>query len=254
MTFGTTMAEKNIQLQEKVGEHLVNKHFDVVLKLTSVKRLAELQKEDELFFQFNSIKSLSNRFLSHLSVQPLDPSAKTILLQFNGYHPDFCRDMLNGLIQTFFEFDLKLKRKGSDNVLVFIDQQLDSLSAELKFSKDNLLNFQRESNVGNLEQDIDFTSEIEKLQIEMIEINLEKRTLANVMDKINNDPQRLEIYRLLPEMLGKSYENSLSGLFVELQALLERKEDISFQVTPENSVYQALEKRIITKIDIIRKK
>ncbi len=242
-----------IEEKAKVGEHLVNNHFDLVLKLTSSTGLKEVQTEDELFFEFNSISSLSEKFLKNLNVQPLDVGARTVQLTFEGYQPDFCRDILNSVIQTFFEFDLQLKKKGSENVLAFIDQQLDSLSNELKSSKNDLMDFTRNSKGGAMDDNFNLAEEMEALQIEMIEVTEEKRTLESVMERVNNNPQRLDIYRLLPEMLGKSYENSLSQLVSELQQLLEEKEDLSFEVTPENHIYKALEKRIASKIELIRK-
>ena len=45
------------------------------------------------------------------------------------------------------EFDIENQRKGGENILMFINSQLDSLSLELRSSKDSLMLYQRKNNL-----------------------------------------------------------------------------------------------------------
>src|SRR5690606_13250596 len=120
----------------------------------------------------------------------------------------------------------------SENVLKFIDVQLDSLSSELKQSKDSLMVFQRQSNLPDPETvGTTITENISKLQDELFVVEEELGALLNAERLLKSNPNRLEVYRLLPEMLGKSYEVALVKHIEELHGLLERKEDLLYKVT-----------------------
>lgn len=246
---------KEWRYSRKIGEHIKTKHFDIVVKIPSINALEKIDSGDEFFFTFNSVKSLSSKFLPNLSVVPLDRSAKTVMVRFAGFQPVFCKDIVFSVINSFFAYDLKTKKKGSENILKFIDVQLDSLSVELKASKDNLMDFQRSSKLMNPEDatPTGLSSEIEEIQDEILLIDSEQESLRVMLDKINKDPKRLDVYRLLPEMLGKSYENSVSPLIQDLQDLLEKKEDLLFLVTEENPEIASINLKVDTKIETIRK-
>jgi capsular exopolysaccharide synthesis family protein len=234
--------------------HFVNEDFDVFLNVVDRSTLEKIVKKDKLFFVFNSIASLSSQFSSSLSVNPMDPNAQTIELRFVAYNPAFCADLLNSLTHSFFNFELDLKRKGNENVLRFIDQQLDSLSQELENSKDSLVFFQRQSNLADPEAiGSNLTENVIKLQDQLYEIEDELNGLNKVASKLTREPNRLEIYRLLPEMLGKSYQLSLSKQIEELYEMLERKENLLYSVTEENPEIKSLALRISLKAEGIRK-
>ena len=192
--------------------------------------------------------------LGNLSVFPIDVNAKTIQIEYKSHNAQLSHDIVNAVAQSFFSFDEELKRKSSENILLFINQQLDSLSQELKQSKDSLTAFQRNSNLPDPDQaGLNYAENIDKLQDELFTLEEELTTLRMVSSKLKSEPNRLEIYRLLPEMLGKSYENSLSNQIRELHELLERKEDLLFEVTEENSEVKAINTKVQLKIQSIRR-
>src|SRR5690606_31558508 len=131
----------------KLNEHISNEDFDVIIKAIDEKHFDAAMNDNELIFVFNSNKSDTERLISNLTILPLDVNAKTISISFRGYNAQMCHDLTQGIANAFFRFDEEQKRKGSENVLKFIDVQLDSLSSELKQSKDSLMVFQRQSNL-----------------------------------------------------------------------------------------------------------
>ncbi len=245
---------KNFSVIGKVNEHLISPHFDIIIKIKSQEELQKVLENDKLFFVFNSIQSLSSRFLSKLSVSPFDVNAQTVELRFEAYNPVFCMDLINSLANTFFNYDLELRKKGAENILAFIDNQLDSLSIELKMSKDSLVQFQRVSKYSDLNEDgSNLSDNLGKLQDQLFQIEDELSGLQSVNSKLKAEPNRLEIYRLLPEMLGKSYENSLSNQIINLHELLEKKESLLFSVTEENPEIKSLNLKIASRTASIRK-
>ena len=242
------------EIKGKLDSHFENSHFDLVVKSANENELLSDANQNELYFTFNSVQSFAARYLPNLQVVPIDPVAKTIQVTFRGNNPQLCHDLTLAIAEAFVNYDEENKRKGSENVLQFIDQQLDSLSGELKNSKDSLMLYQRKSNMPDpLTAGDDISSNITKFQEQLFVLEDEIRSLNQVNSKLKNEPNRLEVYRLLPEMLGKSYEQSLSTQISSLYDLLEKKEDLLFQVTDENAEIKVLNGRIQTKLGSIRK-
>lgn len=249
-----TVGKNSFSPSGKVNEHIRSKHFDVVVKIVDAKSLEGNSKDDILFFTFNSVQTMSSKFLSNLNVKIADPNAKTIDISFEAYNPRFCTDMVEAIAQSFFEYDLEQKRQGSENILRFIDGQLDSLSHELKMSKDSLVGYQRKAQISDPEyMNSELSSNANRLQDQLFLIEEELSGLNAVNSKLSREPNRLEIYRLLPEMLGKSYESALSRQIEDLHEMLERKEDLLFSVTPENPEIKALNIKINSRTSSIRK-
>ena len=242
------------RLKGLLNEHIQNKQLDIVVKSSNPAELKADAEENELYFTFNSIQSFASRYLSSLQVVPIDPVAKTIQITFRGNNAQMCHDIALAVAEEYIEYTDEEKQRGSENILLFIDQQLDSLVGELRNSKDSLMFFQRKSNMPDPEvQGATLSANITKLQDESILVDDEIRSLTAVAKKLKSDPNRLDVYRILPEMLGKSYEQSLSVQVSQLHELLEKKEDLLYQITPESAELKSLESRIQSKLGNVRR-
>lgn len=245
---------KNYAVNGKLNQHMVNQHFDLVIKSPDAAEFEEDSEENELFFIFNSVSTFATRYLPNLQVFPIDPVAKTVQVTFRSNNPNLCHDVALAVAETFIIYDEEVKRKGSENILKFINQQLDSLVSELKSSKDSLMEYQRKSNLPDPElAGTSLSGSITQLQDELFVLDEEIRSLNYVARRLQSEPNRLDVYRLLPEMLGKSYEQALSNQINALHDLLEKKEDLLFQVTDENAEIKSLNSRIQSRLTGIRK-
>jgi hypothetical protein len=61
----------------------------------------------------------------------------------------------------------------------------------------------------------------------------------------------LDVYRLLPELIGKSFEQTLAPQIQGLFDLLERKEDLMYRVTEENPDVKTINKKVNVKISTV---
>jgi tyrosine-protein kinase Etk/Wzc len=236
---------KQYHVAEEIGQHFVSPHFDIVIKIEDFNSFLEEIEGNEIYFTFNSIQNLSQRYFPNLNVLPVDERARTVLIGFRGDNPRICHDIVLALSNQFIQYSVKVKKKSSENILNFIDLQLDSLSTELKKSKDSLMNFQRASNISDPEQEgTDVKSDATKFQEELFNLEDEIRTLQDIYRRLVENPNRLDIYRILPELLGKSYETAISGHIESLHTLLEEKEDILFKLTPESSEVKRVDRKI----------
>lgn len=245
---------KTFQAAGVVGEHIVSSHFDVVFKSENQQTFAEEVQANEVYFTFNSIESLSDRFMDGLSVMPVDERARTVLIGFRGDNPKICHDMSLAVANTFIDYSVKMKKKSSESILYFIDDQLDSLSLELKRSKDSLMNFQRTVHLANPESNgSEIQTDVSKFQEELFNLEDEIFTLRSIHHRLQENPNRLDVYRILPELLGKSYETAIAGHIEALHLLLEEKEDVLFKLTEESSEAKRIDRKIQEKTKQISK-
>jgi tyrosine-protein kinase Etk/Wzc len=232
----------------KLNQHFINEHFDIIIKANNITDLKKASEINQIYFQFNSVSSLSARLLPGLQVIPVNEAAKTVQILYTGMHPQLCHDVTLAVATAFLSFDENNKRKGDENVLKFIDEQLESLSLQLATSKDSMMMLQSKTDFMLPEAfETTIYGEVSKLEDELAKIEEEKRIIKNVVFKIKNDPNRLEIYKLLPEMLGKSYEILVTDKIGELLKLLEQKENLLFNVTEEHSGVKLINQKITLK-------
>jgi len=245
---------ESFTIQGTLNERIETAHFEIVVKSANRQSLLDEARENELFFTFNSLQSYAARLRPNLLINTLDPVAKTIQVSYRGENPQMCRDIVDAVAEAFLTFEEDIKRRSSEKILAFIDQQLDSISVELRSSKDSLMYYQRRSNLPDPESaTMSLTTQISQLQEKLYVVDDEIRSLNYVDQKLRSEPNRLEVYRLLPEMLGKSYEPSLAGQISQLHDLLEKKDDLLFKVTEENAEIRSINTKIQTRLAAVRK-
>ncbi|MBI3237374.1 MAG: hypothetical protein HYZ43_00770, partial [Flavobacteriia bacterium] len=245
---------KSYSMVQPINSRFSNQHFDIAFKVDNLQELRSDDEQNDLYFTFNNKKTLIARLLPNLEITPADIEAKTILIRYQGYNAELCHDITNAVAEAFFTYDEEVKRKSAENILVFINKQLDSISGELQISKDSLTLFQRSAQLNDPETDgMSLTQNMDQFQDQLFMMQEEMSTLKLVSSKLRNDPNRLEIYRLIPEMMGKSFETSLTKQIGDLHSLLERKEDLLFDVTEDNAEIKSINIRIQSKIQSIRR-
>ena len=101
---------------------------------------------------------------------------------------------------------------------------------------------------------IELNDNISELNDMLLSLDEELFTLNMISEKVNKNPNRLEIYRLIPEMVGKkSFETSLVNQIEKLNNLLEKKDDLLREVTNENIQIMIINEKIKNSISNINK-
>ena len=101
---------------------------------------------------------------------------------------------------------------------------------------------------------IELNDNISELNDMLLSLDEELFTLNLISDKVNKNPNRLEMYRLIPEMVGKkSFENTLVNQIEKLNELLETKDDLLREVTNENIQIMIINEKIKNSISNINR-
>lgn len=254
LTLSVGSEENKKKFAGKVGEVIETELFSVIIKVDDLETLVKDLEKNKIFFEFNNINVLTAKMIKKLSVSPIDVEARTIEVAFESNNGYLSRDIANAVSNAFFRYDETLKKESADNILKFIDVQLDSLTQELRKSKDSIMLFQRRENLPDPENYAEaLSSRIEKMENELFKIDEEIQTLNELERKIVSNPNRFEIYKMIPDILGYSFESSLYNQVKELHDQLERKEELMFNLTSENQTMKILDRRIESTIENINR-
>jgi len=243
---------KHFEEKIEANKRFKNDFFEIIIKVPSSETLLTELMNNELYFEFNNVSNLVSRFLPDFKAEGLNVEARTINLVHKSNNATLSRDIVQAVANSFFGHDESLKRESSDNILGFIELQLDSLKKELNSSKDSIMAYQRKEQLSSMDDlSASLSTRLTALQDELYLIEEDTKLLNNLASKIETSPNRLEIYKLIPELIGNSFEGSLSSHVKDLHDLLERREDLMYSVTPENQVITRIEQRIEVRVSSI---
>ena len=222
-----------------------NEDFEVEIK-GSKAEFTEILAGNKLYFTINKKQALKNDWMSKLTVMPVDPNAKTIQVTFDHYNPVLCRDVVQALLNAFFKYEEQVGKQNNEKVIGFVSEQLDSLSKVLKVARDSVTNFQRREKITDPKTESESVSEkMNELKRKLLEYEEELVTIYLIRGKISLDPDRVDVYKLIPEMIGKkSFEGSLMRQIEELNKLLEKRDELLNDVTEEHGEYKKNKKKI----------
>ena len=245
---------KELNWEVQPDKLLATPYFDLEVEVPNWASFVSDAETNVLYFHFNSHENLASKYLSGLEVRPVDIQAKTIEISYKNTNANLAQDITKAIGDAFFEYDEKYTKESAENILNFITLQLDSLRNELTASKDSIMYFQRKENLPNPENlSESIATKLEKFRLDKFELQDELNTLMMISQKLKQSPESMDVYKLIPELIGKSFEGSLNLQVQELNELLETKEDLLYKVTPENDMIKKIETRVDNRIQNINK-
>ncbi|MBM3161020.1 MAG: polysaccharide biosynthesis tyrosine autokinase, partial [Bacteroidetes bacterium] len=253
LNYESNIGKNTIQLS--LNKRFKNKEFDIIIKGKNIEEIIELCNESRLYFRFNSKSKLIEDIKNKLTVIAVNPEAQTIEITYENSNAKLSHDITKSLIDSYLIFQKENTVKNAQKTIAFIDYQLDSLSHILEGSKETLAQFQKKEQLPNIEKLGDnLAEELTENSKKVTELEEELSTLNLVQSKITSNPNRIEIYKVIPEMIGKkSFEGTVIRQIEELNDLLEKKEELLKDVTLENESIKRIEVKIQNKIANIRR-
>ena len=238
-----------------LSKPIKTKFFNIEIKANSRHLFRKLIANGKIYFTFNRQMELVRTLQAGLTITPIDENARTIEISFRHENPKLCYNLVQSIISSYFNFEKFKKQEENSQTISFIDGQLDSLSMVLDHSKDSLSSFQRKNNLPSpTYEELDITQNLTNYNQRVAELNEELNSVKYVNGKISSDVSRIEIYKILPELVGRrSFEGSITRQIEELNKLLETKEDLLQDVTSENSKVRQIGERINNNIQGVKR-
>lgn len=207
--------------------------------------IQHLEREDQLFFRINSLDGLSNRFYGNLDVRILNNTAKTMVISYRDHNPHIARDFVMAHAEEFINFDLEKRSRSEENIINFIDAQIDTVFEKLRNSESTLNTYKQENKITNLSSISEvYLQRLTKYEDDVLQLELELKLLEQVELLTEKNVKEIQAHNIVPLISGSTFENTLTGLLDNLNQLLIEKEEALYSVTIDNDRIKSLEHQI----------
>ncbi|MFW5708292.1 MAG: hypothetical protein ACOC12_10240, partial [Bacteroidota bacterium] len=210
-----------------------------------IREQQSLFSRNSYFFVINNPETLSSAYSRDIRINVLNAAAKTIQITYQGNNPQKAADIVNTIAEEFSIYDLEKKAESANNILEFIDQQLDLLFDKLSDSEIELESFKKEHGIDEvaLTPLPTLQGRVAEMENQIVELQMEYSIFNEIEKSLRNDEQ-VDIFRLIAILAGSEFSGVVSRMLQTLQDLLVEREQLLYQVTPESSQIQSLNHQI----------
>ncbi len=211
-----------------------------IFKEEEVKRSLQNEKKS-MFLMVHSQTEIINIVKGGLEVKSYNDFAKTLKVTSKNEDPNKAADIANAVSDEFLVYDVEQQSESSNSILNFINGQIRDVYSELKSSEDTLDKFKKNNNFNSNSERI-ITSNITRLtsiEDQILKYELEEKILEDIQGNFSKN-SKIDIYQLLTATIGTESESSVKNLVDDLKKLLQSKENLLYQVTPNSENIKAL--------------
>lgn len=243
-----TLAGHNYKQEVRANRRTALPELDITLHVKNFNVISEQQNifsRNSYFFTINNPTNLVATYSSNLRINVLNAAAKTIQISFQGTNAQKAADIVNIIADEFNIYDLEKKAESANNVLDFIDRQLDLVFDKLSESELELDRFKKQHKIEN--QAIaplpTIQTRVADFENQIVILQLEETIFAEIETNLQREAD-IDIYKLIAILAGSEFQGSISGMLTSLQNLLVDKEKLLYEVTPSSRQIEALDYQI----------
>ncbi len=217
--------------------------------LNTINEQKENYKSNSFYFVVNNPQNITTKHLKNLSISLLNRSAQTIEISYAGYNAEKSTNIVNTIAEQYLNYDVESKKVSAQNILQFIESQLKVVYKTLDETEKQLIKFKKENKISTSKYNNAlspfpiFTTKINEFEDELINIEFELVALQRISNQISNK-DNLNIYELIASLSGTKSETVVVNVLNNLQELINQKEQLLNNVTPDNLRIKLLEKQI----------
>ncbi|MGM0649697.1 MAG: Wzz/FepE/Etk N-terminal domain-containing protein, partial [Bacteroidota bacterium] len=189
-------------------------------------------KKGGYYFIINDTKSIIDKYSKRLNINILNNSAGTIKISFTDKNPQKTADVVNTISSEFLKYDVEKKKEGANNIISYIDNQLDIVMNQMD-STEKELNKLQNSNQALFQNNSDFmsrkpsyadfgntsiTQRINDFQQNLITLEFEIYTLKQIADQIDSTNE-VNIYELMAMLSGTRSESFMKSMLNSMLSL-----------------------------------
>lgn len=141
--------------KQQFGNPIINKEFTFTLQKTSH---FENQKDlVDFYFVLNSKTALISYLESHVTVEPVNLSAKTIKISLSDFNQIKARNLLEAIDTIYLDFTKNAKNRAIEQKIEFLETQMAKTSKELVEYEDYFEKFTIQNRTTDLSGDLNRT-------------------------------------------------------------------------------------------------
>lgn len=226
----------------KFGELVTTPHFDAIFKKNEAhfNRYNPIQKVP-FFFVVNSSSTVISRIGRSLSFERYSSGGQILKISMQDKLPSRANDVLNEIAQTYISYDLERQKQSSENILDFIETQLDTITRELRTHGDRLKDFKLSNKIINPENLSEQTlTEINKLEERKENLALQMQSLEWLEKYVRTDQT---IAAISPELMDLEFEGFVPYLN-QIRQVQDEIENKKLSLKESHLQIQYLEKQL----------
>jgi len=193
-----------------------------------------------IYFIKQNEDAVTSDIQKRLEIKLQNEQAKTVSISVRDFNPVKAADIVNTIAAEFQRYDIEKESKSSEKVIIFINDQLSNVYAQLKRSEDTLETYRKTRNFNTNENQVqsDMTR-ISALEDQLLKTELEEKILDNIQQDIQKN-KSIDSYQLISSIAGSQEETGIKDIVSTLQKLLIEKENMLFQVKPNSEEIKRL--------------
>lgn len=214
------------------GQYFESGNGALEIKVIPAKDGQDLSKNigGSYFFRINNQSTYIEQIIPRISIAPLNPVTKTIAISYKDNNQIKARDIVNAITLEFQEYNIERKTESADQILEFLDFQIDTFSLELAALQDSLKKFRKENLYLNPSDEmVTLSHRLGMLESEKMNINNTEQIINWFYDYVEG----LKDIKVLSEGLGTEMGN-YSKYITQLRNLEERKRELLQRVSPDH--------------------
>jgi tyrosine-protein kinase Etk/Wzc len=212
-----------------------------VINFGSIREEQTVLSKSSYFFIINNPDALVSQYSSNIKINVLNSAAMTIQISYQGTNAQKASDIVNIIAEEFSIYDLEKKAESANNILDFIDKQLDLIFDKLSDSEIELERFRKQHSIDEtaLTPLPTLQGRIGEFENQIVQLELEKTIFSEIEETLQRE-QDIDIYRLIAVLAGSEFQSGISSMLSTLQELLLEREKLLYQVTPDSRQVESL--------------
>jgi capsular exopolysaccharide synthesis family protein len=242
------ISNNSFDLSYSINGKLLNQSYTYDSPITigntafSIKRPAAVGVGTIISFKFNIPEDFVGRVRGGLHTSEVVRNSNIISLQETDSNPQFAADILNALMKEYLNYDRNQKTQSATQMIQFIDDQLSSLSKNVKGSENSIATFKKNSKIMDVTAaaDVEF-NRIKELETQRSLLMIQLLAIDQVKDQIAKDKNNIS-FNLNIE--GSS-SSSLGALATMLENLLTERNTLLKTYTANSQVIADINQQIL---------
>ncbi len=234
------IAYLNISQRYKFGEVIQGPDYSFKVFLNS--NYTEAYIDKDLYFSFNNIAALTQKFKNNLNIEPSTFESSCINITFKWYNIKKAIDFVKSLTQEYLQRDLSQKNYLALTTIEYIDNELSNISNSLNMAEGELQNFRRRNRVMDIDQKSEQVyQQLQNLESQKQDTQQELRfykELSSYFEENKNSPNMLA-----PSSMGV-VDPVLNSMIQQLVTLNTEKNSMIEKNLQRNSRFKALNAQI----------
>ncbi|HTI60966.1 GumC family protein [Mucilaginibacter sp.] len=208
----------------------------------SIKDPGYVVKNAVYIFKFNVPEDFIGRVKGGLHTSEVVKNSNIISMQETDSNPQFAADALNAVMKEYLTYDKNLKTQSATNMIKFIDDQLESLSNNVKGSENSIEKFKTNSKILSVSSASDLElGKIREIESQRSILKIQLIAIDQLKDQITKEKDNVSLNLNLEGVI----DPLLAGLVQSLDNLLAEKNTLLKTYNANSQVIKDINQQIL---------